>query len=328
MRVRHTNRHRIRIDFSSKIIMATKGAFTAGIAAGLFATISWGLQLPLARDAFEIVDLYHLTAIRYVAASTILICFLVAKEGFAALRYEKQFYLVSRLGVVGMCGSPVLVFIGMSLSSAEHTVVIVALQPVIAALLVWYVDGRRPAKFTLACAFLAFLGVLLVVTGGTLENQSARRHLIGDAIVFLGALCWINYTMGIGRLSRWSVLKITVLTMVPGCVATVLITTILVQSGLLATPTLSELGQVRWELFFLTFVGILLSMLAWNFGTRRIGPVNATILMSCMPVAAYSYRVAQGYTLLITEVMGAVLVIIALIASSVYARHLEAQGVS
>ncbi len=50
--------------------------------------------------------------------------------------------------------------------------------------------------------------------------------------------------------------------------------------------------------------------------------------MSCMPVAAYSYRVAQGYTLLITEVMGAVLVIIALIASSVYARHLEAQGVS
>ena len=69
-------------------------------------------------------------------------------------------------------------------------------------------------------------------------------------------------------------------------------------------------------------------MLAWNFGTRRIGPVNATILMSCMPVAAYSYRVAQGYTLLITEVMGAGFVIIALIASSGYARHLEAQGVS
>ena len=308
--------------------MTTKGAFTAGIAAGLFATISWGLQLPLARDAFAIVDLYHLTAIRYVAASTILVCLLVVKEGYSALKYDKQFFTVSRLGVVGMCGSPILVFIGMSLSSAEHTVVIVALQPVITALLVWYVDGIRPAKFTLACAFLALLGVILVVTGGTFGNQSTTRYLVGDAIVLLGALCWINYTMGIGRLKRWSVLKITVLTMIPGCLTTVLITTILVQTGFLITPTLSELEQVSWELFFLTFVGILISMLAWNFGTRRIGPVNATILMSCMPVAAYSYRIAQGYTLLVTEVLGAIFVIIALVASSLHARRVEVLGAS
>ncbi len=297
--------------------------FVVGLVAAALATISWGVQLPLAKDAFATVDPFHITSLRYAVAGLCLALALVWREGLGALSYRGFGFAASALGVAGMCGSPMLVFVGMSMSSAEHAVVIVSLQPVIAALAFWLLRGRRPTNFTLACMALAFVGVVLVVTQGELGSIQSPRQILGDLICFTGAGCWVVYTIGIGRLSGWSIWRITTLTMIPGALATGTITVILVMFDHVAPPSLAALREVGWELAYLTFVGVLLSLLAWNFGTRRIGAMNATLLINCMPVSTFVYRAVQGHAVAATEIIGAGMVVAGLIASNLRLRTLQ-----
>jgi drug/metabolite transporter (DMT)-like permease len=62
-------------------------------------------------------------------------------------------------------------------------------------------------------------------------------------------------------------------------------------------------------------------MLAWNYGTQRIGPLNSTLLTNLMPVITFSYRALQGNTFLAIEIAGAAVVVLALIANNLYLRR-------
>jgi drug/metabolite transporter (DMT)-like permease len=108
--------------------------------------------------------------------------------------------------------------------------------------------------------------------------------------------------------------------MIPGAIATVLVTELLVVAGTITRPGFAQLHAVAWELSYLTFFGVIAAMLLWNFGNRRIGPQNATLLINLLPVATFAYRAAQGYEFAAIEVVGAALVVSALIANNVYLR--------
>ena len=84
---------------------------------------------------------------------------------------------------------------------------------------------------------------------------------------------------------------------------------------------------MRWELSYLCFAGVLLSMLAWNFGNQRIGPLNATLFINFMPVVTFAFRALQGAQFALTELIGAGLVVVALVANNLYLRseYLAAQ---
>ncbi len=92
--------------------------FVIGLAAALLAVVLWGIQLPIAKDAFVSVDPFFLTTVRYLVAGLCLALTLVALEGPAALRYDGRWWRASGLGAIGMCASPMLVFLGMSMSRA------------------------------------------------------------------------------------------------------------------------------------------------------------------------------------------------------------------
>lgn len=303
-----------------------KRPFVIGLAAALFAVILWGVQLPIAKDAFVTVDPFFLTASRYAIATVVLVAVLVWREGLAALRYDGRLWRASAFGTVGMCASPMLVFLGMSMSRAEHAVVIVAMQPAITAVALWLTLGKRPAAMTLGCLVGAFLGVVLVVTKGSPSVAASPRELLGDLLVLFGAACWVYYTMGTVRMTGWSTWRITVLTMAPGAVACILVNAVLLASGTTQWPTLDALRSVAFEICYLTFGGVLIAMLAWNFGARRIGALNAALLINFMPVVTFTYRVFQGQRFLPVEIAGALLVVAALVANNLYLRALSLQA--
>jgi drug/metabolite transporter (DMT)-like permease len=295
--------------------------FLIGLIAVAAAVSMWGVQLPVAKDAFALLDLFHMTAIRYTIPSVLMLIVLVIKEGPGAASFRGGFAPAVVLGIIGMSGSPLLVFIGMSMSRAEHAAVIVALQPSIAAVALWLLHGLRPARFTIACILTAFVGVVLVVTKGHLIFVESKQELFGDITVLMGAACWVAYTMGTSRLSGWSTWRITVLTMIPGAIATVALTEFLVFNGTLIRPDIAQLQSVGWELAYLTFVGVVAAMLLWNFGNRRIGPQNATLLINLLPIATFVYRALQGHRFAAIEIVGATLVVGALIANNLYLRR-------
>ena len=297
-----------------------KNSFMSGLLAAFLAVALWGAQLPIAKDSFAHVDPFSSTALRYLFALLVIVPALVWREGRGALRFGPQWKTAWMLGFIGMAASPCLVFTGMSLSRAEYAVVIVALQPSMAAILQWVLASRRPSAFTLACIAMALLGVVLVVTKGEFAFHESGRDLLGSFCVLLGALAWVIYTMGTAKLEGWSILRVTTLTMLPGGIANMLLAAGLIAGGLIALPTPEALWAVRWPLAYLSFAGVLVSMLAWNFGNQRIGPLNATLFINFMPVMTFGFRSLQGYHFSPIELVGAGLVVAALVANNIYLR--------
>ena len=298
--------------------------FASGVALALAAVFIWGAQFPIAKSTFSSVDPFHVSAIRYCIGTLLLAAFVVWRDGTGALRYYGRAWPASVLGLVGMTGSPMLVFAGLGLTRPEHAAIIVALQPSITAIADWALHGRRPARFTLGCMAAAFAGVLLVVTKGDLALTLGRGELAGDLLILAGAFCWVAYTMGTESFRGWSSLKFTLLTLIPGSIGLVVVTALLVYLGLARVPDWAEIGGVGPQLAFLALCGVVLSMLCWNAGTRRIGVLNAMLLQNLVPVIVFSIGFAQGRRYLPIELAGAGLVIGALAANNLYLRHKRA----
>jgi drug/metabolite transporter (DMT)-like permease len=295
--------------------------FASGVAFALVAVLIWGAQLPVAKSAFAAVDAFHVTVIRYGVATLLLIAFVVWRDGAGALRYYGRAWPASVLGVVGMTGSPLLVFAGLGLTRPEHAAIIVSLQPSMTAIADWWLRGRRPARFTLGCIAVAFAGVVLVVTKGEPGVALGRGELPGDALVLAGAACWVVYTMGTESFRGWSSLKFTLLTLIPGSIGLVVTTALLVRLGPARVPGWAALGSVGPELAFLALGGVLVSMICWNAGTRRIGVLNAMLMLNLVPVVVFAIRFAQGQRFEAIELVGAGLVIGALAANNLYLRR-------
>ncbi len=298
--------------------------FASGAFLALAAVLIWGAQFPIAKSTFDAVDPYHVTAIRYGVATVLLAAFVLWRDGASAFRYYGRGWPAGAIGVAGMTGSPLLVFAGLALTRPEHAAIIVSLQPSMAAIADWWLRGRRPARFTLGCIVCAFAGVVLVVTKGDLALAFGRGELVGDALVLAGAACWVVYTMGADGFRGWSSLKFTLLTLIPGSIGLAVATAVLVSLGVARVPGWAEVRSVGPELAFLALAGVLLSMICWNAGTRRIGVLNAMLMLNLMPVVVFAIRFAQGQRFAPVELAGAGLVIGALAANNLYLRRKHA----
>lgn len=291
-----------------------------GVALVLATVCIWGLQFPIAKSAFIHVDPFNLAMIRYGFPVSLLIAFLVYSEGIGALRFDSRAKHATIVGLIGMCGSPTLVFGGLSMTRPEIAAIIIAIQPLLTAIVLWVLRGMRPDGSTLLCIGVAFVGVFTVITGWSMEFASEPKEVMGDILIFLGALCWVYYTISGERFRDWSVLRYTSLTMLPGALGHVGVVLSLTLCGYLAVPGFDQWLAAGPQVLFLSLLGVLAAMLMWNGGTKRIGPLNAMLFINLIPVITFAVRYWQGARFTWLEIGGAGLVVLALIANNLVQR--------
>jgi len=198
----------------------------AGVTRLLFATVAWGGMFPVLTVTLQALDPFHLTAIRYGITAAIFIALLVLIEGPGALRMEGRAARALTLGTTGFAGFGLLVLVGLQHSHPEHGAVIMATQPLVAAVAAWWLRGVRPSRATLACLGVALAGVMLVVTRGHWSELFAADSAWGDLLIFLGAVSWVVYSLGAAEFPQWSPLRYTALTCALGVPAVLAATAI------------------------------------------------------------------------------------------------------
>ncbi len=297
----------------------------AGLLIALFTVIVWGAQLPIAKTAMAEIDGYTLSLVRYGIAGLGFLLVLLWREGRASLSLGGRGAPVAASGILGMAGSAVLVFVGLTLTSPETTVIIIALQPAMAVIAEWLLKGRRPAGFTLCCLGLAFAGVVLVVSRGQFGlaamAQAGGAALLGDLLVLLGAAAWVGYTLSTERFGGWSSLRIAALTSIAAMLAIAVVWLLALWLGAARLPTPDMLTRHAWRLGYLSLLGVLVAMFLWTVSSRRIGPLNATLLLNLMPVVTFAFRAMEGARFLPVEIAGAAMVVGALVANNLYLRR-------
>jgi drug/metabolite transporter (DMT)-like permease len=303
----------------------TRANLVAGIGWMALAIVCWTPLFSIAKRTLPILDAFALGTVRYAIGVALLVALLAAFEGRPALGFDGRMAAATIAGLIGITGFNLFVWVGLSYTRPEHGSIILALQSPLTALAVWIVHGQRPAPFTLGCVAAAIGGVALVITKGDLANALAGGNLLGDALIFLGAISWVTYTLSATRFPRWSPLRYTVLTCIPGAVGLVVANAVALAIGMAAVPSLETLASVWWQILYFSVCTVVLGVLGFNAGARALGPLNAMLMLNLIPIGVFAIEAALGRSFAAIELAGAAVVIGALVANNLYLRGLSAR---
>jgi drug/metabolite transporter (DMT)-like permease len=285
-----------------------------------------GAMFPVMTDALLHVDPFTFTSLRYLIAGSGFLVLLRLREGRHALRADgESLPLAWLLGSVGFCGFGSFVFLGQQLAGAEGALsasIMMATQPMMGLLLNALVRRTAPPRLSLLFVALSFSGVLLVITRGDLVAAlHAPQHYAANALIVLGALCWVVYTFGAAYYRRWSALKYTTLTTSLGLTTIVALNLLLIATHVIAAPGAAALRAIVPHLLYMGPVAGFAAILGWITGNRILGPMNGVLFMDIVPITAFAVSALTGVVPDHAQVGGAVLTGAALILNNLYLRQ-------
>ena len=297
-----------------------------GSALGTTTGLVWGGQFVIGKSAVERVDAFHLTTVRYALAGLVLLAILVAVEGRGALRLEGRGLRLWWLGTLGFAGFNLLGFTGLAHARPQSASLIVALAPLLTALVLWRRTRVRPRAATFVLLGIALAGVALVISGGHPASIVNGSIGWGDGLVLGGVFSFVLYGLGAAEFPDLSPLRYTALTASLGWVTVAAATAVALGSGLVAVPSGHQIWSVTPQIAYLAIPGAFVAVLTWNAAIGLIGPQNAVLFGNLIPVTTFGIEIVRGYRPGAVELGGAALTIAALVANNVLVRRASQGG--
>jgi drug/metabolite transporter (DMT)-like permease len=185
---------------------------------------------------------------------------------------------------------------------------IMALNPLLTALLAFVMKVHRPDSRQLLAFPIGAVGVAIVVLGGGAQVRIAD----GDLLMLAGNLCWAFYNVMVGKLLPRDVgaLANTTGLMVAGAVALTL--TAALAGAPLAAPGHEALGS----LLLMALGGSVVAYLFWNAGIARLGAARTALFLNLVPVSSMMISAFEGRPPTWVQLAGGAIVIAAVSLAS------------
>jgi drug/metabolite transporter (DMT)-like permease len=288
--------------------------------------VIWGGQFVVGKSALHRVDAFPLSTIRYAAAAALLLALLALGEGRRAFRLDGRGLQLFWLGSLGFAGFNLLAYTGLAHARPQSASLIVALGPLLTALVLWQRTRVRPSAATFALLAVALAGVALVISGGHPTSIVSGSIGWGDGLVLGGVLSFVIYGLGAAQFRGFSPLRYTALTAGLGWIAIAAVTAAAAAAGLVPLPSGGAVWSVSAQIAYLTVPGAVVAVLTWNAAIGLLGPQNAVLFGNLIPVTTFAIEIARGYRPGVAELAGAALTIGALVASNLHARRSAASS--
>lgn len=271
-----------------------------------FTALFWGGAFQAAQIALTIGPPVGVAFVRFSLASCLML-FLMLHLRRAFPRDGKTLLRSILSGLFGICFYNLLFFEGLRQTSAINGSLIVASNPVITAILLFFWRGERLHALQLAGALLAFLGVALVILPADLQALQGNR---GDLLILGSTTCWAVYTiLGQKLVQHPGPMVSTTLSMFSG---TIMLLPFAVQEWS------SEPAGVRWlssvdlwlAIVYMAVFATTLGYLWWYRGVRALGPGATSIYINLVPVTTMAISSLRGVTLSANQLLGSLLVLV------------------
>ncbi|HEY6895617.1 MAG TPA: DMT family transporter [Rhodocyclaceae bacterium] len=263
------------------------------------AAVFWGANFNLSKPV--VAELHPLLAgaERFLIAAILMLAVaLIRGERVPLLRQARAYGL---LGLVGVGGFNLFFFYGMGSTSAVNGALIMALNPLLTAVLAWAILGERPSLRQGLAFPIGLAGVAIVVLGG-----GAGVHLaIGDLLLLIANLNWALYNVLCRRLLPAGVSGTanTAGIMVAG--ALVLWCAVAVVGVPLALPG----PTAGAALSVMAVGGSVLAYMFWNAGISKLGTARTAIFINLVPVASMIIASLGGHLPTAAQLLGGAIVI-------------------
>lgn len=277
------------------------------------ATMIWGAMFPIAKHILGDMDALTMTLFRYGLAAPVFLLMLGAREGWRSIKPEVSVWPLIALGGLGFAGFNLLMFYGIAQAKPEHGALVMALQPLIAAMIMWARTGKRPATRSFVALALAIVGVVLLVTDGEVSRLAEHAAVVPTLMMIAGGTCWVLYSMGAANYPGWTSLRYTALTGTGGVIVLVSLWLLVGAAGGLRVPSAQAVIDLAPSLSYITLLAAFLAVLCWNQGIRVIGAQNAMLFINVVPLTALLVGVLRGHLFGHWELVGAGLVLMSLV---------------
>lgn len=288
------------------------------------AAASWGAMFPVAHAAFKHIDPFYFTIIRYGSVTVILIAILLWKEGKKAFRFEGKGLQLWFYGTMAFTVYNLFIFWGEDLLGKPGVMaasIMESLMPMISIVIGWMIWRNRPHLLTLGFVVISFIGALLVITKGDIGAfLGATDQFFPSLLLFIAVIGWVIYTMGGSKFRGWSALRYSTLSCLLGTLTAIVITGGASLFGYLPVPSVESITAVGPHLLFMIVFPGLIALLGWNVGVSILSPLNALLFINFVPVTTLLVSTFQGNTITTFDLIGTVLIILALISNNIFIR--------
>jgi drug/metabolite transporter (DMT)-like permease len=250
----------------------------------------WGGTYVAAKSAQAIIGPVPLVTFRCAVGVLLLGIGLFATRQHLPRLSAREWWTIAFLGVAGNAGFQLCMVGGLRFTTPTHSAVMVALNPVFAALLSWAWLGERVSRRRAAGILLALGGVVLIVTRG--GDGTGGTWLAGDLLSLGAALAWAVYSVvGKPLLATHPALEVTTLTMAAGLIPLLP----LGLPGLAGIPWVT-LGWGTWLLLgYLSVFSQVVSYLLWFWVLARAATAQVVVFSYLTPLVAATISIAVGY---------------------------------
>ncbi|MBT2640439.1 DMT family transporter [Bacillus sp. ISL-39] len=226
------------------------------------------------------------------------------KNERASLR--EHFKLLLFLAVTGVIGFNLLIYWAVNYTTAINATLLNSTSPLFIFLLSALLIGEKmELKYWISMA-ISMLGVLVVITHGSVERMLALQFNVGDLIMVLAVISWALYSIYIKKISgKLPSLAIFGFTLAIGFM--LMIPAVAVELSIVPVGTV---GLEEWTaLFYIGIFPSICSFLLWNRGVAMIGPSKASISLNLIPVFGTLFAFfVLGEVISVPQIIGGCLV--------------------
>jgi drug/metabolite transporter (DMT)-like permease len=166
------------------------------------ATLCWASNAVLGRWLRDDVGPLTLTALRFTVA-TAFFGFLLRGRSSEEWRYGRDRWWFLAMGLAGVvCFSPLL-YLGLRYSTAVNCSLIQGFSPLITALIAGFIIQEPVTRRQMAGAVLGLIGVVGLISGGSVSFLIHLHFSVGDVILLGSAVVWAFYSVFGRRVMRY-----------------------------------------------------------------------------------------------------------------------------
>ncbi|MFW5399928.1 DMT family transporter [Yersinia sp. 1252 StPb PI] len=280
----------------------------------VLSTFFWGSNFNVAALIVNHVSPLLAATERFVIASVTILAVLLLRERNSWIVLKKNYLAFVLLGLCGITGFNLAFFIGLQTTTPINGALIMATSPITTALLFTLCERQKISRVQCVGMLISLLGVLLVISKGSISNLLNMEFNQGDMIILLGNIAWAAYTVGCRKYTVGATpLQITSFTMLFGTLG-------IVMFAYYTEGTFSGLYNIsafnHGALIYMGIAGSVLAYLFWNVGIKNLGAANTAVFFNLVPVftmilAIFNHILPTGL-----QLSGAVLVIAGVICAT------------
>jgi drug/metabolite transporter (DMT)-like permease len=269
--------------------------------------LTWGINFGIVKSAYQDLPPILFAAIRFTVSGVLVLLLTFWREKGIRIRRE-DWIVVATVGGLGLGFYQIFWSLGLDITSASNSALILSTQPLLATLYVDLVKKEPVGARQYLGMLLALGGVILVILKPTAKLHFSLDTLWGDLLTLMAGICSAIF------FSAWSkpLFKYYSPMRLMGYCMIISSPILWLAAILLPRPIVCEqIGTKAWlSLGYAIFFSGMLGHIFWYKGIERIGVTQSMVYLYFIPICAVLFNYFfMGEKILIQQIIGGVLIL-------------------